>query len=409
MIDDLDIDLVELVPCSPDADTVHPLREIAFRANAWLPDEDERLRDLFGKALPFDEIARVLGRPVSGVADRAWRLGLRRSTRLAWTDLEDAVLVGRYGSASCAVLAQELGRSCASIYARAQLLGLAELAESAWSAWEDAQLREGYRRALPPGLVGVLIGRSIAAVRSRASKLCIAHPDHPPGWSVSELDRALELAEQGHKYLAIIETLVAEGHPRRTKAGFGSRIRKLGYGRGWGRPWLPEEEQLLRQAYRTGASLTPLRTRLGRTPSSIRWKVKELGLQGTHEKTAGWRIAPIWTLQEEKFLRQHYGKMNTRELATAMGRPRMAVLNRAWTLGLKHGYWRPYTADELAAFRIAFANGIAIADLAIALDRHAMTVSKYATDKLGIHFGRRRRMKSALSLDQILELESIAP
>src|SRR3546814_2408665 len=50
--------------------------------------------------------------------------------------------------------------------------------------------------------------------------------------------------------------MVAEGFPERTIRGFGPAIRKLGYGRGWGRPWSAEEDALLSRAYAQGLSLT---------------------------------------------------------------------------------------------------------------------------------------------------------
>src|SRR3546814_7985810 len=70
-----------------------------------------------------------------------------------------------------------------------------------------------------------------------AGLLGIVHAHHPPCWSAEETARALELAEAGHRYHAIMAMMVAEGFPERTIRGFGPAIRKLGYGRGRGRPW----------------------------------------------------------------------------------------------------------------------------------------------------------------------------
>ena len=49
------------------------------------------------------------------------------------------------------------------------------------------------------------------------------------------MNRALELAAAGARYVAIAEVLVAEGFPARNSRSLGQRLRKLGYGRGWGR------------------------------------------------------------------------------------------------------------------------------------------------------------------------------
>lgn len=401
---DLDVDIVELASCPPAA-PAGPLREVAFRRDAWLPAEVERLRAMFAADETMDTIASALGRGRAGVADKALTLGLRRHSSRPWGELEDRMLVDRYGTVPAADLALELGRSCTSVYARAQLLELSEESSPPYNEWEDAQLRAGYARGLRADQVATLIGRTKVSVASRAWKLGLRTVFADEDWSQEEIDWLFELATEGHRYLAIIEMLVAKGFPRRTKAGLGPKLRQLGYRRGWGRRWLPEEDEAIRRAYADGASLTPLLERLGRTTCSIRWRVKELGLQGTHVMTAGFRQGPVWTSADEDLLRALYGKVPTRELAERLGRKKGGVLQRAFHLGLKHGYWRPYTADELRGFAVAFDHGLAIADLAIALERHPMTVSKYARDKLGLHFGRRRRSKPPLTLPQILALD----
>lgn len=405
---DLAADLVELAPYIPPAGQCSPLREVAFRGNAWLPREIALLRKMFANDSTFEEIGEALGRGRAGVADKAYSLGLRRTSRRPWTELEDGVLVKRYGSVAAAAIAQELGRSCASIYVRAQLLDLTEGNPPPWTEWEDAQLRAGYEQGIPCTQLAALIGRPLAGMFGRAGALGLRHPRKPDDWSDAEMLRALELAEEGHRYLAIIEMLVAEGYPRRSKSGYGQRIRILGYGRGWGRSWTTEEEDLLRHVYATGGSVVRLADRLGRGRSGVRWKVKDLGLQGTHEKAAGFRQGPVWSPEEDETLRANYGKMKTGALAQLLGRPKTGVFNRAWQLGVKHGYWRHYTADEQRAFRIAYERGIALADLAIAIERSALTISKHATDKLGLHFGRRQRRKPPLSLEQILALDPAA-
>ena len=384
------------------------LREMAWHKSAWTPSEDAFLREAFFADRDVREIAGILERPLHGVRARICLLGLRRNSTRPWLPEEDNELLARYGPDPAASIARDLGRSVFAVYVRAQLLGCTQGCSADWDSWEDAQLRAGYAAGISVAQIAALVGRPLLGARSRASALGLRHPAQPAGWSDAEVDRALELCEEGHQYRAIIEMLVAEGFPRRTKNGFGQHVRILGYGRGWGRPWLDDEEELLRRAYATGESLTPLRSRLGRSACSIRWKAKELGLQGTHARPDGFRQGPNWRPEEEEYLRKHYGKVPTRELAKHLGRPRGGVLVRAWVLGLKHGYWRPYTADELRAFQIAYRNGLAIADLAIALDRHPMTVSKYATDKLCLHFGRRRRVKPAPALQEILDLEEEA-
>lgn len=402
---DLDVDVVELVACPP-RPAPAPLAEIAFRGNAWLPDELDSLRTMFAAGDDLGVIADSLGRGRAGVSSKLCELGLRRTSPRPWTELEDHLLVHRYGTVPAAEIALELGRGCAAVYVRAQILGLTEGNPPPYTEWEDAQIRAGYRQGLRPDAIALLIGRTLLSVRTRASKLRARSIYANEDWSQEELDRLLDLANEGHRYLKIIEILEGEGYARRTKAGLGPKLRQLGYRRGWGRRWQPEEDDLLRAAYRDGASLVPLRQRLGRSQHSIKWRAEELGLQGTHPNKDGFRSDPCWTPAEDEKLRELYGKIPTRELCVRLGRKRGGVFQRAWHMGLKHGYWRPYTPDELRAFRVAFVRGISIADLAIALNRHAMTVSKYATDKLHLHFGRRPRIKPPLSLEEILALPS---
>lgn len=405
MIANLAFDVVELVPCVPATESP-ALREVAFRANAWTGDEIAALHSLFAADQSFDDIAKTIGRPVAGVKDKALTLGLRRYSTRKWSELEDAYLCKNYGTVAAAMIAQELGRGCPAVYVRAQLLGLSETNPPPWTAWEDAQLRAGYEQAIPLNQIAALIGRPMAGTGSRASKLGLNHPCHPLDWSEEESARALELCAEGHRYLQVRRQLVAEGFPERSKIGFGQHVRLMGYGRGWGRKWLPEEDELLRKFYADGTSLTNLGTRLARSKGSLKWRAKYLKLQGTHKTPNGFRQGPDWSPEDDTFLRANYGKMKTRDLAAALGRPKGGVFNRAFHLKLKHGYWRHYTAAELRAIDIAFRHDIAIADLAIALGRHAMTVSKYCTDKRGLNFGRRRRVRPPLTLDQILALDA---
>lgn len=256
---------------------------------------------------------------------------------------------------------------------------------------------------MPLQQLSTLIGRPLTGLSARAGALGLHHPNHPPDWSQTEAARALELAEAGHRYGAIIELLHSEGFPRRSLAGLGPQIRRLGYGRGWGRPWGPDEDTLLTRAYTEGSSLTPVRTRLGRTICSIRWRAEYLGLRGSHANRNGWRTSPDWSEADLMVLRKEYGHTPTRALATKLGRTKASITTRANVLGLVHGYIRPWSRDELTALGKAFHNGIGIADLAAALARKPASVSKFAT-KHGFDFGRRPLRPIAPSLTELLAL-----
>jgi len=134
---------------------------------------------------------------------------------------------------------------------------------------------------------------------------------------------------------------------------------------------------LLRDAYTHGKSLAPLRSRLGRSRTSIAWRAGELGLQGTHARPSGWRTEPSWTVEDIAILRRDYGAVPTPELARRLNRPKAGVYSKAWGLGLKHGYHQPFSDDEERGIRIARDHGISLTDLSAALDRDPAVVSKH--------------------------------
>ncbi|HEX7783432.1 MAG TPA: hypothetical protein VF509_11560 [Sphingobium sp.] len=413
---DLDADIVELTPFVPEAEAVPaaPLAELAFRADAWLPDETTRLRAAFAEDHTIDEIAAMLGRPRAGVATRIYDLGLRRHSRRSWTDWDDEELARCYAQEPTATLAARLGRGVTALYARARLLGLSEPGSPPYSGWEDAQLRAGYARGVPVAQVASLIGRPFTGVISRASTLGLRHACQPDDWSDAEMIRALELASTGARYVAIAQLLTAEGFPARNGRSLGQRLRKMGYGRGWGRPWIAEEDEFLRHAYATGKSLTPLRERLGRTSHSIRWRAEALGLRGTHVHRDGFRQGPVWTAEEEARLRADYGKVSTRAIAENLGRGVRAVLYHANRMGLTHGFMRAFSADEDRAIGNAWTHGVSMVDVAQALGRDPAVVGKRAA-RIGCRFSdparpargprTRRAKRTPVTLQSLLALE----
>ncbi|MGZ8327377.1 MAG: hypothetical protein ACXW27_08665 [Allosphingosinicella sp.] len=261
--------------------------------------------------------------------------------------MEDAELARRYGLEPAATIAGDLGRAVTAVYARAWALGLAQTMPPDWSEWEDAQLRAGYAAAIPVAQIGVLIGRPLSGVMARASTLRLRHPSMPADWSQSEIERMLELAQSGMLYSRIRRQMIAEGFPPRSKQGFGQKLRILGYGRGWGRPWTPDEDELVRRAYAAGDSLTPLIAGLGRTRTSLCWRARHLGVAGTHKAgTGGFRQGPVWTPEQNARLREAYGKVPMQELADELGRKVRAVYVHAHHLGLSANYNRRFTGDE---------------------------------------------------------------
>jgi hypothetical protein len=402
----------EWSPSAPRA----PLREVAMTPNAWLPAEIDQLRRLFTADMAIADIAARLDRPLAGVGSKIHALGLRRNSLRPWTDLDDAELVRNYGSTATSSIAGNLGRSPAAIHARAGMLGLTEGNPPPYTDWEIAQITAAYQQGVPVAQLAVLIGRPVSGIATVACRLRLRHANCRPEWSEWEQMRALELAESGLRYAGIADALRWEGFPRRLGRSVGQMLRGLGYGRGWGRPWLAEEDDLIRDAYRTAKSLTPLQTRLGRSRSAIANRAKELRLHGTHQRPNGWRIEPVWTDEDIAILRRDYGRVNTTDLATRLGRKKGGVYQKAFNLGLEHGYHRAITEDETRAIRIARDNGLSLTDLSAALARDPAVVSKIAI-RLGIPFAKRtaraprgpRAGRPVLTLADILAMPSATP
>jgi len=413
---DFAFNLVELVPCpalspaDPPAPGA-PLREVAFRRDSWLPEQLDVLCARFAADEDLQVIADVLDRTLVAVRTKVDDLGLRRNSARPWPELEDAYLAQHYGTKPTSTIASELGRSCAAVYARAGVLDLTEGNAPPYTLWEIAQIRAGYDWGVPVTRLAVIVGRPVSGIVSLASKLGIKHRNSPPDWTSAEQGRALALAETSIRYAAVADQLEAEGFPRREGRTVGQALRKLGYGRGWGRPWLPEGKDLLRHAYEYGLSLTPLQRRLDRSREAIAHQAKEMELQGTHARPNGWRTEPDWSEADIAILTRDYGRVPTKELAKRFNRKKGGVYNKAWSLGLEHGFIRAFTTDEERAIHLARDHGVSITDLSAALDRDPAVVSKHAI-RMDIPFATRtvkaqrgpRRNRPVVTLASLLAL-----
>ena len=234
MTADLPFDVVELVPCPMmSVREASRLREAAFRADAWLPEEIDRLRSMFQADADFATIEAATGHPVASVRSKVGELGLRRNSNRPWAELELEELARRYGREATSSIAADLGRSCTAVYARASALGLTEGNAPSYTEWEIAQIRAGYAGGVPVAQLATLIGRPACGIATVASRLGITHRNAPADWSAAEQQRALALAETGLRYRQIARDLAAEGFPVRPHNAVGQTLRKLGYARGW--------------------------------------------------------------------------------------------------------------------------------------------------------------------------------
>lgn len=208
-------------------------------------------------------------------------------------------------------------------------------------------------------------------------------------WTRPQERALLAAAETGMLYRDIAAHLYRLGYPLRTAHAICFRLRKIGYFRGWGRPWTDAEDARIRAAYAAGESLRAVARSIGRTASMMRYRCEYLGLAGTHVRPVGFRSQPGWTEIEVSILRAGYGKEPTAGLAQRLGRSTGAVRVKARALGIEHGYHRRWSDDELRAIRLAHAHGLSISDLADAIGRDPAVVSRQAKRRMGLHFDNR--------------------
>lgn len=206
-------------------------------------------------------------------------------------------------------------------------------------------------------------------------------------WTGPELRAAIAAAQSGMAASEVRLHLNRVGYTLRTLAAVKLRLRKDGVATtGGGLPWTAAEVAALRRAYANGTSAPAACPQ--RTPPAIRWKAGYLGIRGTHPKPRGW-AGKTWTPEQDAELAALYPTVRAREIAARLGRSLIAVRQRAQDISISSGYARPWSDDELRAIRLAHVHGLSMMDLADALNRDPSVISRQATRRMGLRFGRR--------------------
>ncbi len=133
---------------------------------AWSAMEEDLLRRLF-PITPNEEIAETIGRTLNAVANKARKMGLRKSE--FWSEAEDELLKKFYKTLSYGQLAKRLGRTKGSVQIRVITLGL-ECKVEDWSTAEDDFLRKNYR-TMNFQVIAKKLGRTYGAVAVRARRI----------------------------------------------------------------------------------------------------------------------------------------------------------------------------------------------------------------------------------------------
>ena len=182
------------------------------------------------------------------------------------------------------------------------------------------------------------------------------------------------------------------------------------------RPYTAAENEKVREFYRRAyqeGDTTPvavLAQQLGRTEKGITTHAaKTLKITQQRAIKGGWCVNAEWSPAEIQVLKDNYPTKTIAEMMELLpGRSKLAIFNRAHALGLRQDSRAgPWSADERKALRIAWQRGIAIHDVATAINRLPMSASKYAKNH-GFDFGRRPLLRDPLTLERLLALEDLS-
>jgi hypothetical protein len=250
-------------------------------ARAWTPAEDHALGRAWPRGGELARLGRRLERSPAALRLRAVTLGLAQPPRRRrWQPDEDRRLRAGYAQGlTCAAIAAHLpGRTAGAVAARARKLGLASYARR-WTRQEEAQLlRLGEHGTSLEHAAGILV-RTPQALRVRARRLGIQPPpSHRPStrrrWTPADDQLLTGQANLDPGRLGILLG--------RSDAAMGRRLAALDLRQGRKRslhhpiaapPRLtPAQQRLLAREYRPGNGrvLVSLANRLGLPPGAVK-------------------------------------------------------------------------------------------------------------------------------------------
>ncbi len=114
--------------------------------------------------------------------------------------------------------------------------------------------------------------------------------------------------------------------------------------------WTKKEEDFLKKHYRKMSS-EDLAKKFGVSPAAVRKKEKRLGLVREHPRRKGEKktarpLSRKWTGKEEEYLREHYLKKTNAELAKEFKTTLKSVEKKLWRMGLKRRKGRKVDKDS---------------------------------------------------------------
>jgi DNA-binding CsgD family transcriptional regulator len=116
------------------------------------------------------------------------------------------------------------------------------------------------------------------------------------------------------------------------------------------RIWAKKEEDFLRKHYRRMSS-GELAKKFGVSPDAVRKKEKRLGLVREHPRRKGEKKVTLppsrkWTGKEEEYLREHYLEKTNAELAKRFKTTLKSVEKKLWRMGLKRRKGKEVNKDS---------------------------------------------------------------
>jgi biotin operon repressor len=290
----------------------------------WTKKDDAFVRKHYG-TMKIDDIAQHLGRTWKAVVARGGLMNLR-IRRVKITPAMITSILEKVGSVSRSVIAAELGITEGRVAKIARENGYVQSEENWWqNNWrseDDLYIREHYSTT-PVKEIARHLGRSPGSVTQRILFLKLSHKK---SHRVLTLYWTREEDNVLHKNYRNLSNTKLAAQLGRTRSSVKHRLKKLGLyrieqPRPAPIPWTPQETALLRKIY-TAHSNRQIAQRLGRTAAMVEKKLSSLGLR----RLEGPYIqAPFWTPEEVAQLRKLHGTMSIPKIAEIMGRSRSSV------------------------------------------------------------------------------------
>lgn len=249
----------------------------------WTNEEDDILRNLYGK-VPANELhLHIPGRTKVSVSGRLGKLGIRRVKELPWTEAELAILRERYGRISPRKIAKELGRTPDAVHIKATRLKLharkrrltprtigqlMHICSKQVKRWIDkGWLKAEVVHKKPKTMHAVMIDDLVECLKA-----------HPEAWDARRCpDLHLKLGLKAKRSWG-----AADDRPIWLKDKLADDIRR-GVS---GKRWTKAEDVKLAQLLKRGLTYQQIGKQLGRPGTAVEHRIHRLGPK-------------LWTLQKQ--------------------------------------------------------------------------------------------------------------